>query len=78
MAHPETYDVVVVGGGPSGAIAAGDLARGGRKVALLDKAGRIKRCGGTHMRPTLTRVPDAMHDGRTVVTTFGGACELLH
>ncbi|TDL81519.1 geranylgeranyl diphosphate reductase [Palleronia sediminis] len=40
------YDVVVIGGGPSGAIAAEDLARAGRKVALLDKAGRIKPCGG--------------------------------
>lgn len=40
------YDVFVVGGGPSGAVAAEDLARAGRKVALLDRAGRIKPCGG--------------------------------
>jgi geranylgeranyl reductase len=42
----ETFDVAVVGGGPSGATAANDLARAGFKVCLLDRAGRIKPCGG--------------------------------
>ena len=40
------YDVVVVGGGPSGATAAEDLARSGHKVAMIDRDGRIKPCGG--------------------------------
>ena len=40
------YDLVVIGGGPSGATAAHDAARQGLSVALLDRAGRIKPCGG--------------------------------
>ncbi len=40
------YDAVVVGGGPAGATAAAELAEAGRSVVLLDRAGRVKPCGG--------------------------------
>ncbi|MCX7890534.1 MAG: geranylgeranyl diphosphate reductase [Rhodobacteraceae bacterium] len=55
------FDAVVVGGGPAGATAAEDLARAGRTVALLDRMGRIKPCGGA-IPPRLIedfRIPDS-------------------
>lgn len=55
-----TYDVVVVGGGPSGATAAEELARSGHSVAMIDREGRIKPCGGA-IPPRLIedfRIPD--------------------
>ena len=58
----ETWDAVVVGGGPSGATAAADLARAGHRVVLLDRAGRIKPCGGA-VPPILVRefgIPDSL------------------
>ncbi len=61
MTH-ETFDAVVVGGGPAGATAAADLACGGRSVLLLDRAGRIKPCGGA-IPPICVRefgIPDSL------------------
>jgi geranylgeranyl reductase len=59
-ADMEKFDAIVVGGGPAGATAAADLARAGRSVLLLDRAGRIKPCGGA-IPPRLIRdfdIPD--------------------
>jgi geranylgeranyl reductase len=61
MDEIETFDVVVVGGGPSGATAAQALAAAGRRVMLMDRAGRIKPCGGA-IPPRLIKdyaIPDS-------------------
>ena len=68
------YDCVVVGGGPSGATAATDLAAAGHSVLLLDRAGRIKPCGGA-IPPQLIRdfaIPDHLIVGRAVAARMIG------
>jgi len=56
------YDVAVIGGGPAGATAADDLAQKGYSVLLLDRAGRIKPCGGAIPPRAMKdfQIPDSM------------------
>src|SRR5437879_12512330 len=70
------FDVLVVGSGPAGSIAALVLARGGARVALVDKAAfpRDKACGdligprGVQLlRDLRLTVPDATRLGDMLV-----------
>ena len=55
MREQPIYDVVIAGAGPAGATAAYFLAKGGKRVALLEKASfpRDKRCGDAWCEPAL-------------------------
>lgn len=60
------FDVVVIGGGPSGATAANDLATSGKRVLLIDREGRIKPCGGA-VPPILLRefdIPESLLEAK--------------
>lgn len=46
MTSSQEFDTVVIGGGPAGATAAETLARSGYSVLMLERAFRIKPCGG--------------------------------
>lgn len=57
-----SYDVAVVGAGPAGSTAARELAQGGARVCLLDKAcfPRPKACGGALSPRVLRHLPSGV------------------
>ena len=80
------YDVIVVGAGPAGSVAAFVLAKAGARVGLVDKAGagRDKACGdligprGVRLLDDLgLGVPGAQTAGDMIVTGPNGRRVLL-
>jgi geranylgeranyl reductase family protein len=56
---PQTYDAIIVGGGPAGATAAFFLGEAGRKILVLEKGilPRYKTCGGAVSAGVLEQFP---------------------
>ncbi|MDH3982471.1 MAG: aminoacetone oxidase family FAD-binding enzyme, partial [Kiritimatiellaceae bacterium] len=73
----ETIDVIVVGGGPAGMMAAGHAAEYGRRVLLLEKNTRLGKklelTGGGRCNIT-----NAEFDTRTFLSFFGDAAKFLY
>ena len=59
----DRYDAVVIGAGPAGEVAAGELADGGMKVAIVERELVGGECGYWACIPskTLLRPPEALH-----------------
>lgn len=71
------YDVIVIGGGASGMMAAGRAAERGKRVLLLDKnaelGAKLKITGGGRCNIT-----NAEEDQRVLLSHFGEAKDFLH
>src|SRR5271155_2744375 len=81
----QIWDVIIIGGGPTGAIAALDLARRGRRVVVLEKAqfprfhvgesllpatlDLLKKLG---LEPALRELPHVRKFGADFVMGYGG------
>jgi len=66
------FDVLIVGGGPSGSVAAANLMGAGVKVCILDRARfpRLKPCGGGIGCRAYTRFPYLKQTMRSVPTNY--------
>ncbi len=63
---PETFDVIIIGAGPSGSIAAMYLAKAGKNILLIDKANfpRDKICGDAQGRKAAAILKElGIHEG---------------
>jgi predicted flavoprotein YhiN len=77
MSIKGTYDVIVVGGGPAGMMAAGCAAKRGLRVLLLEKnpvlGKKLSMTGGGRCNVT-----NAEFDIRTLLKQYGDAEKFLH
>lgn len=73
----EVYDVIVIGGGPSGMMAAGTAAKKGKRVLLIEKNAdlgeKLKITGGGRCNITNYEL-----DNRKLAEHYGNAAKFLH
>ena len=75
--HSEHYDVIVIGGGPAGMMAAGTAAKNGKKVLILEKNSdlgeKLKITGGGRCNITNYEL-----DNRKLLAHYGDAERFLY